>query len=182
MEGFSLIRTLREILNEVIGSSFMNDRTSYDYLYHAVQDFNVRTHFITGNQTINVVSGTSEYALNPDYGGLALIDTYNRPYIKHTYNGTDTFIYSTDYSSIVLNNDTSTADVATQFAITDADQPDQITGTATSDGATLSGECTLTDSTAPFASVESGQKREKFRRNAVGKKYADRRLPWLHLP
>ena len=156
MEGYSLIRSLREMLNEPTGSSFMNDRTSYDNLYHAVQDFNVRTHFATSNQVIAITANVASYELNADYCGLALTDIYNRPYVKHTYNGSDTFIFNTEYSSVVLNNDTSTAAVAQQFAITDATQLDNITGTATSTIAQSNGESILIDTAADFSGVAVG--------------------------
>ena len=150
MEGYSLVRTLRELLNETVASTFLNDRTTYDYLYFAVQDFNVRTHWATSNQTISVIAGTSSYSLNPDYAGLALIDSYNRPYIKFTYGGSDTFIYNQDYSSIVLNNSSDTAQVAQGFAITDASQAANPTGTATSTTSLSNGETILNDTAASF--------------------------------
>ena len=150
MEGFTLLRSLREILNESVGSTFMNDRTSYDYIYHAVQDFNVRTHFATSNQTINVTANNAIYPLNADYCGIALANTYNQPYVKYTQGGSDTFIYNMDYSVIILNNSSATAPVAQGFAVTDAAPASMITGTATSTGTLVNGETTLTDTGASF--------------------------------
>jgi hypothetical protein len=156
MEGFTLLRTLKETLSETDSGTFMNDRTSYDNLYYAIQDFNFKTHYLTATQTISVVAGVSSYDLSPDFVTLSLIDSYNRPYIKHTYGGVDSFIYSRDYSNVVLENSTGTSTIASSFSITDSDQPSNITGTATSNGTASNGECILTDSTAPFTNVSAG--------------------------
>lgn len=156
MEGFTLKRSLRELLSETSSGTFMNDRTTYDNLYAAVQDFNFKTHYLTATQTITLSANVSEYNLNPDFVTLALYDSYNRPYMKHTYGTTDSFIFSRDYSNVVLENSSSPATIATGYSITDADQPTNITGTATSSGASSNGECTLTDSTAPFETVAVG--------------------------
>jgi hypothetical protein len=156
MEGQTLVRMLRELLNESSSSAFLNDRTSYDYLYTAIQDFNFRTHALTTTQSITIAASTSSYNLNPDYVGMALVDTYNRPYIKHTYSGSDTFIFNADYTSVYLNNSTATSAVAESYSTTDAAQPSNVTGTATSAGASANGESSLIDSTAPFENVYPG--------------------------
>lgn len=156
MEGFTLLRKLREQLDESSTSTFLNDRTSYDYCYDAVNDFNFKTHYLTATQTITISASTNAYNLNPDFVSLALMDDRNRPYIKWTYSGSDTFIYGRDYASIVLENDSSTATIPGSFSITDADQPSNITGTASAIGAAANGEATLTDSTADFTNVAPG--------------------------
>lgn len=156
MEGFTLKRSLRELLSETSTGSFMNDRTTYDNLYAAVQDFNFKTHYLTATQTITLSANVSSYDLNPDFVTLAISDSYNRPYMKHTYGTTDSFIFSRDYSNVVLENSSTPSTIATGYSITDADQPANITGTATSNGAAANGECTLTDSTAPFENTYVG--------------------------
>lgn len=156
MDGFTLQRKLQEALDESSSGSFMNERTSYDYLYDAIQDFNYRTHYQTSTQTISVVASTSSYDLNGDYVGMALMDSYNRPYIKHTYNGSDTFIFSRDYQDVVLENSSATASVAQSWSIVDATQPTNKTGTATSAGTATNGECVLTDTAADFTTVFPG--------------------------
>lgn len=156
MEGYSLLRQLRETLNETSTSTFLNDRTSFDFLYTAVQDFNFKTHYITGTQTINILAGTSTYALNPDYIGLALWDRDNRSYIKWTTGGNDQFIYQQDYANVVLENNTSTASVPSGFSVISVDRVANITGTATSIGTSASGEATLTDTGSDFTNVTPG--------------------------
>ena len=133
----------------------MNDRTSYDCLFDAVKDFNKKTHFLTGTQSISVSASTAGYNLNPDFVSLALMDGHNRPFIKYTVNGADYFLYSRDYQDVVLANDTSTVTVPTAFSIIDAPQVVQISGTA-AEGEPTNGECTLTDNAADFSSVAAG--------------------------
>ena len=156
MEGSTLLRKLREVLSETSTSSFLNDRTSYDNLYDAVGDFNFKTHYLTATQTINVTASTSSYNLNPDFVSLALMDDYNRPFIQWTYNGSTTAIYGRDYRSIVLENSTATDTVAQSFSIVDADQPSNITGTATGIGTSSNGESNLIDAAANFSTVAVG--------------------------
>ena len=83
MDGLSLSNQVRELLNEPVNSTFMNQRTTYEFLYAGVCDFNSRTHFLTETQVITM-SGTNTYPLNPDYGGLALLDRYNSPIVQFT--------------------------------------------------------------------------------------------------
>lgn len=156
MDGHTLLRMQRELLNETSSGDFMNDRTSYDYLYAAVIDFNKRTYYLTSTQSITVSSGTSEYNANPDFISVALFDSYNRPFIRHTYGTTVTPIYNKDYAENYLENNTATSSIAASYSITDASQPSRITGTATGTGSSSSGECTLTDSSADFTNVYAG--------------------------
>ena len=155
MEGFALVRKLTEALEETASGSFMNSRTSYDYLYSAVQDFNFRTHYLTNTQVINITANNSEYPLNPDFVSLALLDRFNQPFVKWTYGGQDSFVYPRDYSSVVLENSTAMATIATSLSIVDASQPDNITGTASADSAAVNGECTLSGS-SDFSTVSPG--------------------------
>jgi hypothetical protein len=134
----------------------MNDRTSYDYLYAAVNDFNFRTHYIGGTQTISISALTSAYNLSPDFVSLALMDRDNRPYIKWTYGGNDTFIFPRDYANFVEENSATKSNIADGFSITNAAQPANITGTATSNGVAVNGECLLLDTTADFSAAAVG--------------------------
>lgn len=158
MEGYTLLRRVREFLGEPVGGSFMNDRTSYDCLYDAVKDFNKKTHFQTGTQVIPVGANVSDYNLNPDFVGMALRDRYNKPFIKYTVNGTDYFLNPMDYQDMILANDTSSSSVPSGYSIIDAPQVAQIAGAVTADGAITAstGECTLTDSGADFSNVAAG--------------------------
>lgn len=161
MEGFTLKRRVMELLQENSLGSFMNDRTTFDYIYDAVMDFNKRTHYLTNTQTINVAGNSSQniWSLNPDFVCMAFKDRYNQEYIKYTVSGSDNFVTAQDYSEIVLNDDSSTSPVISSWSIIDAPQLPTITGTTSSAGAInspLQGECLLNDTTAPFANVYPG--------------------------
>jgi len=58
------------------------------------------------------------------------------------------------YDAIFYDNETEAQDTPDVFAITDANDPGSVTGSATSDGAQTGGECTLTDSTKQFTSTD----------------------------
>jgi hypothetical protein len=141
----------------------MKDQTSYDYLYDAVQDFNYRTHYMTGTQVIPVVQGTASYALNPDYLAIALTDDRNRPYIKHTYNLSDSFIFNREYANVVIENNPTPSVIAEAFSIIDNTPINTgslasigTTGTATANGSAAHGECLLTDSNTDLSNVYPG--------------------------
>lgn len=156
MEGFSLTRTLANLLNESATSAFLNARDSYEYIWKAVLDFNRRTHFQTNIQTIAVTPSTAAYNLNPDYVDLSLFDSYNQKFIKYTTGGNDSFLYAQPYSTSVLQNTSTAVSPPTYFSITDAAALPNWTGAASSAGAAVNGECTLTDSTATFTNVFPG--------------------------
>jgi len=157
MEGFTLKRKLAELLQETTGSTFMNDRTTYDYLYAAINDFNFRTHYSTGTQTISIIPGTASYNLNPDYVAPHLTDDYNRPFFKWTYNGSDSFVYPMDYDTQILSDSTATSPVASNYSTVDASPLSNLSGSATIAGFTVNGESTLTDTTlSQFSTVAVG--------------------------
>ena len=130
MEGYTLLRTIREMLNETSTGTFLNDRTSYEYVYSAVQDFNLKTHYMTNVQTINVIAGKSEYDLNADFVDMALMDSYNRKFIKCTSGGSDTFVFSRDYASVVMENSSTSSPIPVSYSIVDNSTQDTLEGTA----------------------------------------------------
>lgn len=156
MEGYTLARRVREIINEATGSGWINDRTTYDLLYDAVKDFTKRVHFPTATQAINVLANNGAYNLNADYLALAYRNGVNQPFIKWTVNGSDSFINPNDYQDVVLGDDTSTSSIPASFSIIDAPQLAQVSGITSATGAVTNGECTLTDSTANFVNIYPG--------------------------
>jgi hypothetical protein len=156
VEGFSLCRTLAELLNESATSSFLNSRDSYEFIWEAVLDFNKRTHYQTNVQTIAISPGVAAYNLNPDYVDLALFDSYNQKFIKYTTGGNDSFLYAQLYATSVLQDTSTAVSPPTYFSINDAAVMPNWTGTASSAGASVNGECTLTDTTATFTNAFPG--------------------------
>lgn len=158
MNGSTLSRKVQELLNETSTGSFMSSHTTYDYIYDAVKDFNFRTHYQVATQTIPIVAGTTSYNLNTDFSGMALMDRDNREYIKWTYGGNDTFIFNEVYANVIINNVSGSASIPSSWSVVTVDQDSvsNITGTATSAGATTNGECTLTDTAANFTLASVG--------------------------
>ena len=157
MDGWTLSRQVRELLNEESTSSFIDSKDTYDYLYEAACDLNAKIHTLTATQTVTTVDGTNEYDLNSDFMGLYLKNEDNKYYLK-LYDGTSYYwVEYVDLPTIFYLNNTDEVAYPSRFAISDKQSlTDNVTGTATSDGDETYGLSTLTDSTAPFTNVTVG--------------------------
>lgn len=157
MEGFTLKRKVMELLQESVGSTFVNDRTTYDYIYAAVQDFNIRTHFSTGTQIINILPNISTYNLNADYVMPQLTDDYNRPFFLWNYQGAISNVYPMDYDTQILEQSTTSSTVASNYSTVNAQPLGNSSGSCTLQGLTSNGESILTDTTlSQFANLSVG--------------------------
>lgn len=159
MDGLELLYRLRQVLEEDSSSSFMDDKTSYSFLWEAAEDLVDITGCLTTTQDITTVADQTDYTLNSDFLRLYLKDKSNRFYVKHTdADGSVTFIYHKDYEDIIYSNQTTSVTVPSHFAITDDAIDDRISNTTGAVAATKSGgEVTLTDTTnTPFADVSAG--------------------------
>lgn len=157
MDGTQVLYYLRNLLKEGSYSTALDTRTSYDYIYEAVCSFAEATKLLTAAQTITTVATTSKYDLNPDYLCLNTKNEDNE-YVQKYYDGSNYYwIPWRDARHIYQANNTSDSSIPTNFSIVDkTTMTDNITSTATSAGASSGGQCTLTDSTAPFANVTAG--------------------------
>lgn len=158
MDGKSLTNGLAAILNETVSSSsFFESRVSYDYIYEAACEFCRRTRVLTAPQTITTVADQTNYDLNADFLCLYLRDDQNRYTVKFNDGSNDYFLPFRDYEAVSYANQTTSVDIPSNFSIIDKSTlTDRITGTTTSAGASSNGECTCTDSTAPFTNVKVG--------------------------
>ena len=156
MDGWTLLRDVRELLNEPSTSLYLTDRTTYDYLYEAACDLNMRIKGLTSTQTITTVDGTSTYSLNEDFMGLYMKDLDGNLTLKLNDGTSDFWLSWADYNSVYVANNSDEVAIPYSFTVTDTALASRITGTATSDGASSNSECTLTDSTAPFTDVSVG--------------------------
>ena len=156
MDGWTLSRDVRELLNEAEESLYISDRTTYDYLYEAACFLNRRINWGTSSQTITTVDGTSEYTLNNDFMGLFVKNTDGEFVLKLNDGTSDYWLTRSEYVTQYYANNTDEVAIPYTFSIKDASLTSQLSGTATSDGAASNGECTLTDSTAPFTDVSIG--------------------------
>jgi hypothetical protein len=159
MDGRMMLYQLRQLLQESDSSSFLDDRTSYDYLYEAACELVSALKLGTASQTITTTATTSLYDLNADYLCLYVKNDFNDYVIKY-YDGSGYYWPSfRDEAFIFQENSTSDSSIPNNFSIVDESTvPVNETGTATADGATTNGECTLTDAAGGFvvAGVSAG--------------------------
>ena len=146
------------VLDEDSTSSFMDDRSSFDYLYEAAIEFAQRTKLLRSQQAITTVAGQDGYTLNADFLGLYAKDSRNNLFIKYTdSSGNDSFPFWRDYEDILFENQTSSVPVPSFFSIIDdPDLNSQVTGTATSTSAAVGFQSTLTDTVGDFSDVNAG--------------------------
>jgi hypothetical protein len=156
MDGWTLLRDVRELLNESDTSLYLSDRTTYDYLYEAACELNRRIYGLTSTQTITTVDGTNTYSLNEDFMGLYIKDIDGRFTLKINDGTSDYWITRSEYSSQYIANNTDEVAIPDTFSINDASLASRIVSTATAAGTSSNGECTLTDATAPFTNVSVG--------------------------
>jgi len=171
IDGKSLKRELRQILNESSTSGYLDDKTTYDYLYAAACEFIKRTACCTTTQSITTTASTSEYNINSNYLGLYLRNPDVKFYVEYNDGASKSFPLFKPYEEIIYENDTSTASVPNHFTILDDNSNySQITGTASSAGALSAGQCTLTDtsSSTKFANVNDGDTVHNTTDSAVG--------------
>lgn len=157
IDGKSISRSLREILNESSTSAYIDAKTSYDYLYKAAQEFIKRTTCCTTTQSITTVASQEDYNLNSNFMGLYLQDDRGEFFIRYSDGTTTLEPLFKPYAQVIYDNDETETSQPHEFTI--FDDPTnfaRITGTTTSAGASSAGEATLTDSAAPFANVNDG--------------------------
>ena len=156
MDGFTLLRELRQILSEGANSVWLDTKTSYDYLWQAAIATADKTNLNTTTQAITTVASQTTYDFEPDFLKLWLTDDQNKPFIKYNNGSSTTFIYFDSYDSIVLGNNTTAVSIPNRFTIKVSDALSQITGSASAEGAVSGGECTLTVATSTFENVRAG--------------------------
>lgn len=156
LDGKSLLRSLREVLNESSTSDYMDDRTSYDYLYQAAMELVNRTECLRTTQSITTGASQSDYTLNADFMKLYLRDKDNKLYVKYNDGTSNSFLFYGSYDDIIYEDNTTAQTIPDRFTIIDDATDTQISSTATSTAAAVGGASILTDTTAPFADVSAG--------------------------
>lgn len=155
MDGATLLRSLREAVGEPSGSQYIDTRTSYQYLFEAATELVRRSRCLKSTQTITTVAGTSVYTLNADFLALDLRNSSGEYIVKY-YDGSDTrWIGFDEYDNIIYANQTTAQAIPNRFTIIDKSALySQITGTATSAGASSAGLSVLTDSGGLFTGTD----------------------------
>lgn len=156
MDGSIMLYQLRQLLQEGSTSTFMDERTSYDNLYEGACALVSELGLLTDTQTITTVATQSLYDINANFTNLYFRNDENKYVIKYYDTTSYTDITYRDYNYAYLNNEADEQSIPDSFSITVKALPDNISSSATADGASTGGQCTLTDSTAPFASVSAG--------------------------
>jgi len=151
MDGKLMLYQVRQLLQESSGSGFLDDRTTYDYLFEAACELTSALKLSTASQTITTTATTSLYDLNADFLCLYVKNDTNDFVIKY-YDGSG-YYWPTfrDEGFIFQENSLTDSSIPNNFSIVDESTiPTNETGTATSDGAASNGECTLTDTAGLF--------------------------------
>lgn len=154
-DGKDLLRRLRELLDEESGSTWLDERSGYDYFYDGALDFVDRTGCLRSVQSISTVATVSEYNLNPDFLRLYLRNSGGDYFLKYNDGSNTTFLTWKNYEDIYYQNAQST-NIPCTFCIIDASLPDRVTGSSTVTDASVGGQSTLTDAAGNFANVAAG--------------------------
>jgi len=156
MDGKDLIRRVRQLVNESSTSSFLDERTTYDFLYQAAIQWVIETECLTATQEITVVDGTADYTLNGDF--LSLYLKHNDKFFIKYYDGSSyTFPTFKHYAEVIYDNDTTEVSVPSEFTLFDDPTLDTlISDTADTAADDIGGKSTLTMSTAVFGDVTTG--------------------------
>ena len=155
MDGQTLLREVRQLLNEPSGSSFLNDRMTYDFLYEAAVLTTIRTQAFRSEQSITTIASNRNYGLNPDFIALYLMDDSNKRFIKYTASSADHFLYERSYDNIILQNNTTPVTIPYGFTIKDKSAQTQISGSG-SISAISNDEYTFTDGAQTFTTTVAG--------------------------
>jgi len=158
LDGKSLKNMLYYLVNEPTDSDFLDEKTAYDFLYEAALEYNRLTETLHGTQTITTIAETSSYALNPDFQGIRLFDSFNNMLVKYydTTATTTQFIPFRPYEEIYQALNTTSVEIPSNFSITDAETSGvEITGTCTTDSSEdTGGPKLLTDSSGLFTTTD----------------------------
>ena len=111
MDGKDLLRRLRQIMDEDATGTWLDDRTSYDYLWEGAKECTRRLKNITGTQQIITTENVPNYTLNHDFMKLLMMNKMNRFFIKYTTGDNNRFLYFNDMEDIRYRGNIRTYDV-----------------------------------------------------------------------
>lgn len=111
MDGKTLLYRLENLLDEASTSTWVDDRTSYDFLWEAAKQWASRTACLTESQTFITVADQENYVLNADFLRLFLMNKSSEYYLKFTSINGDSFITFRDYEDVRYEEATRTVDI-----------------------------------------------------------------------
>lgn len=156
MDGKDLLRRVRQLLNEPSTSPFLDERTTYDFLYAAARQWIIETESLTAEQDITTIANTAGYTIDGDF--LSLYLKHDDEFFIKYYDGTDYYFPKfKPYSEVIYENNTTGITIPGYFTITD----DQTLDTLISDTADIAaddvgGKTVLTMNTEVFGDVTPG--------------------------
>ena len=111
MDGKDLLRRLRQLLDEESTGTWLDDRTSYDYLWEGAKMCARRLKNLTKTQQIVTVENQSNYTLNHDFMKLYMMNRQGRYFIKYSTGANNTFLYFDDMEDIKYRDSIRTYDM-----------------------------------------------------------------------
>jgi hypothetical protein len=155
MDGKTYLYQLRNLLEEGSSSTFMDTRTSYDFLYEAACELAKVTLALTDSEDITTVADQSAYILPADFYSLYVTDDENEKVVKYSDGSATYWLKYRPIGKVKYSANTTSVTIPYNFSVTDRALASTITGTATANGSASYGQCTLTDSTQSFLTTVS---------------------------
>lgn len=157
MDGKSLLYSLRNALDEESGSSFIDDQTSYEYLWEAASVFASRTGALRTSQVITTVADQQAYTINANFDSLYMVNRDEEYTLKYNDGTNNTFLLHKEYENIIYDDETTSVPLPSWFTLIDsATLSSQVSGTTTSAGVSSGGQCILIDTASDFSDVSAG--------------------------
>ena len=153
MTGLQYQNLISQLLSEY-NTTWIDLKSSFDYVWEAAKDFSKETRAHSVTQSITTVALTAGYNLLPSFLEILTKDDHEE-YVVQYYDGTNTnWISLESYSDYLQNGNTS--GTPSNFCVTDATAPAAITGTADSTLSPVAGQTALVDASADFTLVTIG--------------------------
>jgi len=154
MIGAVYLNQLRHLISETSGT-WVDLRTTFDFLYEAAKDFSKETKACHNSQTITTVANQAEYDLNPDFLEVMTKDDHDLPVIKLTdASGNISWLSWESYSDYLQSSNS--ASTPSSFAITDRAISTRLTGVITTGSTPSGGETSLIATGGTFTAVVAG--------------------------
>lgn len=150
MDGKQMLYQLRNLLQEGSTSSFMDTRSSYDFIYQAACQLQMELKILTAEATVTTVADTATYELPADFLSLYMRDDKNEFVVKYYDDTNYYFLKYRDAVSMWIDNPTDGVTIPDNFSIIDGDVPAIVSGSASAAGALSSGYTILTAAASSF--------------------------------
>ena len=118
MDGLEMQRRVEHLLDEDAAGTWLDTRTTYDYLWEGAKRFVGRIECLTSYQDITTVADQVNYVLDAKFLKLYLTDRQNRYYVRYTINtDTDSTATINEGTAFAVGDTTLTVTDGTQFVV-----------------------------------------------------------------